>query len=455
MIKKPGATKLALFAGAAAAMALTGTAHAQSRSDILINKLEQKGILTTQEANEMRAEMAEAETNLLSELPASKWKLPDSIKSVELFGDLRLRYERRAVENPTPKYRFGFPTSGATGDTYARERFRYALRFGLRGDLYDDFYYGFRLEESANPRSPWVTFADDSGKSTSSVMGGTPTDKSNDGLYIGQAYLGWHPSSWYEMTVGRMPQSLYTTPLVWDSDINPEGAFEKFKGRIGPVELFADFGQFDYQNPSVAQQAPSSDTFLLAWQAGTVVHFGKDMFVKVAPVLYTYIGRGNGPGLGVAPNSPAVVNSIYGPFVGQGDNQGQIKGTGFNGLYNQAGIDNLCILEIPAEFNFNIYNTPLGTLHARIFGDLAYNYEGNDRSRAAFKRGRRGGISGSQVTHSRPKHSLSIRRGHRHRRTNLWSYSRCRLWHDVEETYLGSAILLAIYRTIRFGRELD
>jgi hypothetical protein len=36
------------------------------------------------------------------------------------------------------------------------------------------------------------------------------------------------------------------------------------------------------------------------------------------------------------------------------------------------------------EFNFKIYHTPLGTLQARIFGDIAYNYEGDDRARAAF-----------------------------------------------------------------------
>ena len=61
------------------------------------------------------------------------------------------------------------------------------------------------------------------------------------------------------MTAGRMPMPLYTTPMVWDSDINPEGAFEKFKYTIGNVDLFADFGQFDYQDPSSASEVPSSD----------------------------------------------------------------------------------------------------------------------------------------------------------------------------------------------------
>ena len=45
-----------------------------------------------------------------------------------------------------------------TPGTFYRERFRYALRFGLRGELVDNFNYGIRLETSNNPRSPWDTF---------------------------------------------------------------------------------------------------------------------------------------------------------------------------------------------------------------------------------------------------------------------------------------------------------
>jgi hypothetical protein len=41
---------------------------------------------------------------------------------------------------------------------------------------------------------------------------------------------------------------LLAKPMVWDSDINPEGAFEKFKVDVGDFNLFADFGLFDYQD---------------------------------------------------------------------------------------------------------------------------------------------------------------------------------------------------------------
>ena len=359
---KQNSTKLAALA-TLTALAFVPHSQAASTSDAIINKLEQKGVLTSDEANELRAESATADTNLVNELPAAKWKLSDSIKSIGLFGDIRLRYEYRGVNNP--------PGSGVAGDTYYRERFRYALRVGMRGDLTDNFNYGLRLETSANPRSPWVTFADDSGKSSSSPQSGTPSDKTSDGVNVGQIYLGWHPNDWFEMTAGRMPMPLYTTPMVWDSDINPEGAFEKFKYSVGNFDLFAGFGQFDYQDPSSASAFPSSDTFLLAWQAGGTVKFSKDIFFKIAPVLYDYTGTG----------SSASFNSLTSPFVGQG------SASGLNNTYNQDGIDDLLVLEIPLEFDFKIYNTPLGTLQARFFGDAGYNFYGDDRARKAYQTG--------------------------------------------------------------------
>ena len=376
-------TKAALFAGATALMALAPNIHAQSAVDALLNKLEQKGVLTTSEADELKAESAADQTNEVSMMLSaeraaeptnaasdiSRFKMPDSIKSMQLYGDFRLRYEYRGVDN----------VPGSAQDIYKRERFRYALRVGVRGDLYDYWSYGIQLQTANNPRSPWDTF----GNNTTSGSD-TPSDKNSSGIYLGQAFLNWHPADWYEMTAGRMPMPLYTTPMVWDSDINPEGAFEKFKYTVANVDLFVDFAQFDYQDPASATQVPSSDTFVLAWQMGAKVNVSKDMFFKIAPMLYTYTGEGTGNGLNQS-------------FVGQGSptgtNPGVPGGTAYPPLtagqaqqaYNQEGINNLLIMEIPAEYDFKIWNTPVGTVQTRLFGDFAYNFQGNDRAEAAYR----------------------------------------------------------------------
>src|ERR1051325_280503 len=323
-----------------ASLLLAVRAHSQS-ADALINKLLQKGILTEQEAQDLKKEASD--TNLVS---AAKWKLGDSIKNIGLYGDLRFRYEYRNAQNADG--------SGVTGNSYQRERFRFAARVGIRGDLFDDFYYGFRLETSSNPRSPWVTFGDD----TSS----TPSAKTSDGINVGQVYVGWRPTSWDEMTVGKMPMPLYITPLVWVSDINPEGAVEKLKSSTTHADFFASFGQFLYQDTNPDPALPSSDTFLLAWQLGANVKLAEGISLKIAPVVYNYTGVGTSGGLNHS-------------FTGEG----------FNGLntntaaaYNQSGVNDLLVLEVPAELNFK-----LGNYGVRVFGDFAYNFQGDRRARAA------------------------------------------------------------------------
>jgi hypothetical protein len=355
MTSRTNLAKTLSLAALASALPLA-QAGAQSQppsqsTDSLLNKLVQKGILTEQEAKDIAND-----TTQTNQVSSSKWKINDAIKNINIFGDVRFRYEYRRAQNAQG--------SGSAEDNYYRERFRYAVRVGLKGDLFDDFYYGLRVETSTNPRSPWVTFGDDSN--------GTPSAKNSDGVNIGQVYLGWRPTDWYEMTVGKMPMPLYTTAMVWDSDINPEGAVEKFKTTVGPVDLFATFGQFLYQDTNPDHGYPSSDTFILAWQLGGTWKIDKDMSFKAGPVIYDYTGKGQNNGLNT-------------PFSGQGVNGLNPN----NAAHNQNGINDLLVLETPAEFNFKV-----GHYGARVFGDFAYNFYGDDRARAAAR------LPASGLTHA-------------------------------------------------------
>jgi hypothetical protein len=355
--------------------------------DKLLDILMQRGVLTEEEGKALRAEATG--TNALPPSMESKWKLSNAIKSVELFGDIRLRYEHRQATTPVD-------------DRLELDRGRGALRLGLRGDAFDDFYFGLRLDTSSNPRSPWVTFG-------SSQPG--PFGKSSFGINVGQAYIGWRPADWLDLTVGKMPNPLYTTPMVWDPDLTPEGAAERFRHSVGKVDFFATFAQFLYQdnNPSYisgsllnqlqtanqpgfpgsgSQVRPlnenrSDNTFLVAWQAGVDVHVTKDVDVKVAPALYDYFGLE----ANIATVPGASPNGIGDPFIGEGSYGGPGSGVGtVNGLtasstgiiYNQVGVNNLLVLEVPFEVNFKISH-----LNARVFGDYAYNFNGVDRANAA------------------------------------------------------------------------
>jgi hypothetical protein len=175
---------------------------------------------------------------LVPDLGSSKWKLFPAITELELYGDMRLRYEYRGgrLPNDDPSNR---------NDWQELERERYRLRLGLRGTLLDDWFFGVRLETSASARSTNVTFGDDT--STTSPGGGGPFAKGSDGIFVGQAYGGYKGFPGFTVTGGRMPNPFVKTLMVWDDDINPEGLAEQWKhtftvggGEVAPVSYSKD-----------------------------------------------------------------------------------------------------------------------------------------------------------------------------------------------------------------------
>src|SRR5215467_2566219 len=98
-------------------------------SDPTLDLLVKKGIITQEEATKAKAEAEAMRTNMMAMPSESKWKIGNAIKNVELFGDLRLRFEDRVAKTP----------SDGKLELY---RGRVAVRLGLRGEAFDDFYYG-------------------------------------------------------------------------------------------------------------------------------------------------------------------------------------------------------------------------------------------------------------------------------------------------------------------------
>ena len=379
-------------AGMLAVMALASQATAQTAaSDPLMNALIKKGILSEDEARSIKAEADANQSNNVPVIPANwnKWKINSAIKSVELFGDIRLRYEGRHADGPD-------------GSRAQLERARYALRLGLRGETAGGFYYGLRLETAANPRSPWVTFATSPGASATSSFQG-PSGKAAAGINLGQIYLGWRPESWVELTVGKMPNPLYTTSMVWDPDLNPEGAAEHFKYTIGEADVFLNLGQFLYQDINPSYQSgnlginglvgqKSDEVFQIAWQAGLNYNITTNLSAKIGATLYQYYGMKRSSILSGTTTSPYFGD----PFVGEGAFTGVgtpfpvngASGFGTGGSLpgnaslsfpnNQVGLNHLNVVEVPFEINLKFRR-----FDAKVFGDFAYNLDGKQRAQEA------------------------------------------------------------------------
>ncbi|MDQ2824013.1 MAG: putative porin [Verrucomicrobiota bacterium] len=347
----------------------------------LLDLLVRKRLITDQEAEEVRAEL----TKEVSATSAGKWKLSTPITELELYGDIRLRYEIRNGTRPDD-----VPNED---DTLQRNRPRYRLRLGLRGTLIDDWFFGVRLETNTNPRSTNVTFGDDAG----------PFGKTSDGVNVGQAYLGYRGFHDITLTGGKMPNPLVTTLMVWDGDINPEGLSEQWKhsfnfsfggGAVAEsasssdgkgvvatqtasepfklkIDVFANFAQFVYDDtnpensigprPAVGGRlVPTADAFMLAWQLGAKFNFPKNFYFQIAPVVYNYTGNGDSFNVHFIGGEPGLSNSA-------------------SIALNQTGINSLLVLEIPAEIGWK-----LGELPMRIFGDFAVNFNADERANAAL-----------------------------------------------------------------------
>ena len=205
-IKKQTTTKLALFAGATALAALTPQVHAQS-SDALIDKLVNKGILTTDEAKDLR-EDSDKDFNTAF---AAKTGMPDWVTGYKLSGSFRGRYEQFSAASTAPN-------SGANLD---RSRLRYRLLLGATVSMKDDLEVGFRIGSGDSKAAGYGNPL-----SQNSTMTGNWSDK---GLYVDLAYGKWSPvntADWtLSTTFGKMERDVFDfTWMVFDPDLTPEGA---------------------------------------------------------------------------------------------------------------------------------------------------------------------------------------------------------------------------------------
>lgn len=294
----------------------------------LIELLIRKGIITDQEAEELRAELVK---DFAATTSAGRLNLSSNDSEFRLSGDIRARYESRTGQLPS-------------GDHSERNRFRYRLRGGLTAKVIKDWTVGIRLETSSGNRSSNVTLGDDSG----------PWAKTSDGIYVGQVYAMWTPNPEFTFSVGRMPNPLVTTSMVWDGDINPEGLSEKFTRRIEDSEFSVTAGQFLYaaagtQN-AFGSTANLEDLLLLAWQGGFKQYLeGTTRFFQVNPTIYHYVQNG-----------PANPTAFRGSFSSS----------------NATAVNNLFLFEVPMEYDWVFNDTPM-----RAFADIAYNIDGADRAR--------------------------------------------------------------------------
>lgn len=356
-----------LLLGAAVA-GLFGAAPAFADMETLLDKLHEKGVLSDDDYEQMRTEaradrraralqdtqQAETAEKAKQASPASL-KVPEALKSMEIYGDLRMRYENRIAKEAS---------DAATSEE--RQRWRYAFRIGLRGDVNENFFYGVRLDTGTYGRSAWVTMADDN--TAGSTGKAAQSNKTSDAVAVGLAFIGWKPTDWMQVIAGRQSNPLFTSSMVWDPDINPEGLSEKFSYKLNDnATLFATAGQFLYSQ--IGKRTG-------AWTSGTL--------------------NSPNPGLGSSQSTVLLANEIGGAYkfsdttsaraavnyykyrLTQDDTVFNTDFQGVGASVTDLGVRNLQVVEIPMEVRF-----PVATLSGAVFGEYAWNIDGKKRAAAS------------------------------------------------------------------------
>lgn len=200
-----------------------------------------------------RAEVKQVVTELLAESdPLPKW-----LKGLEYGGDFRLRYE--GIINRT--------------DRDDRHRTRFRLRLALSKQLTEEIKLLLRF---ASATGNTIT--------TSNQSFDDAFDKKD--FWIDQAYVVYQPNFFpgLELAGGKFKNPFVHTDIIWDSDLNQEGAYQRYTFNLTPhVKPFITLGQM-----AIYENDRTRDATLVAYQIGFDWQLGQNKWT-LAATYYDYI----------------------------------------------------------------------------------------------------------------------------------------------------------------------
>jgi hypothetical protein len=183
--------------------------------------------------------------------------LPKWLRGLEYGGDFRLRYE--GILNRTG------------GDDRHRTRFR--LRLNIAKQLNDEIDF-------------IVRFATGTGNTITSSNQSFDNAFEKKDFWIDRAYAIYRPTFFpgMELVGGKFKNPFVHTDMVWDSDLNQEGAYEHYQFKLTPnFQPFITLSQM-----AIYENNFERDASLMAYQIGYDWNLGKTKWT-VAATYYDYI----------------------------------------------------------------------------------------------------------------------------------------------------------------------
>jgi hypothetical protein len=269
---------------------MQGTIDAQN---LRIQQLESRKVLETPQPSTALQPGAQtsatmSDTDFQKSLKENIGEVIPWLKGAKIGGDFRLRYEAFNYFDKNND-------AGSTGTAAdrSRNRFRIRLRWGFEKDYGDDWKFGYRMATGSTTDQV----------STNQTLG-------NSGYFnfksfnIERAYVIYTPNSMKDygpikgVVIGagkfENPFLRYSTPMVWDGDVTPEGFYQKVNFQLqsdenNKLNLYTTLGEFILNENT----STDSDANLIAVQAAlnwSTYNFNSDLPVDftVASSIYDY-----------------------------------------------------------------------------------------------------------------------------------------------------------------------
>jgi hypothetical protein len=323
----------AVIAAGLAATTLGGN-HADAQSaDALLNKLVDKGILTSQEASELRTETDQG----FRKSYQVKSGMPDWVTALKINGDFRGRFESFFSENEA---------------FVERSRWRYRLRLGVTATIQDNFEAGVRFTSG----EPTGTLGGD-------PISGNATGRDNAAkkfVYLDLAYGRWTFVNAKGITgtlsVGKIENPFVFSDLMFDADYTPEGGGLNMTYNLNDVHaLKFNGGAFLLDELAADAQDPFLYGGQVRWDA------------KWSPKLNTSVGASM---LTILNDENLITANV--PNINAGNTRNAATAPAVN--FNPVVVD--------AAITYSLESFPFysGAFPIRLFGEYINNLATDDRN---------------------------------------------------------------------------
>ncbi|OYW63811.1 MAG: outer membrane receptor for ferric coprogen and ferric-rhodotorulic acid [Hydrogenophilales bacterium 16-64-46] len=206
--------------------------------------------------------------------------VPEWLDRLKWEGDIRVRYQGDFFAGSNaPESAFQAIGQDIDNTLEDRHRERLRLRLGLNANVGPGIDAGVRLT-TGNTSDP---------VSTNQTLGNTGNKYT---VVLDRAFLKLRPIDDLTLWGGRLPNPFFSTDLVWDDDLNFEGAAASYApGALDPQRIVKPFftaGVFPLQEIEENASTQAKDKWLFGAQAGVEWVPSTRMRLKVGAAYYQY-----------------------------------------------------------------------------------------------------------------------------------------------------------------------